>query len=593
MLGIRNGRQPQLDNTPQRVRVTAVRVFFSMHRLANLRLYESAIREMACRGHEIHMAFEDTSGGTGWRPALNTLRVEYPTITCSWLSPPLSAFWNGLAMTIRLWTDYLRYLCPDYDSEPTRRTRAADLVPPRLVRLTNRPVFQRPANRRKLLAVLRACERALPPVQEIEQALRAWHPDVVLITPLIMLESSQCSVLRAANALGLRTAFCVASWDNLSSKALIRDLPQRVLVWNNTQKNEAVRLHGIPPGRVVVTGAQCYDQWFDRQPSRDREAFCQHVGIAPDRPYVLYVCSARGLLSGIQVEVRFVRQWLERLRTSAQHELREATILIRPHPARRDEWNDTDLDGFEHVRLYGSSPRDTASKDDYFESLYYSHAVVGLNTSAFLEAAIVGRPVHTILLPEYYEYQEGTRHFRYLLTVGGGLLQAGLSFTEHHRLLAAALRRPADAPSEHERFVTAFIRPHGIATLATPVFCDALDELLAAPAPSPQPTPWRYRLLRVMMWPVWQGVKYVYGTEILEFLSRKQLEMQQWRAAKERERHAQERARRARKAATMVDRATRRAEKTRRRRARQRKKTWHVLRRRGHEMLARLKRWIS
>ena len=160
MLGIRNGRQLQLDNTPQRVRVTAVRVFFSMHRLANLRLYESAIREMACRGHEIHMAFEeDTSSETGWRPTLNTLRVEYPTITCSWLSPPLATFWNGLAMTIRLWTDYLQYPCPDYDSEPTRRTRAADLVPPRLVRLTNRPVFQRPANRHRLLAVLRACER--------------------------------------------------------------------------------------------------------------------------------------------------------------------------------------------------------------------------------------------------------------------------------------------------------------------------------------------------------------------------------------------------------------------------------------------------
>ena len=562
-----------------------------MHRLANLRLYESAIREMACRGHEIHMAFEDSADGAGWRSALNTLRVEYPTITCSWLSPPIATFWNGLAMTIRLWADYLRYLCPDYDSEPTRRTRAADLIPPGLVRLTNRPVFQRPANRRRLLAVLRAFEQALPPVQEIEQALRAWHPDVVLITPLIMLGSSQCAVLRTANAFGLRTAFCVTSWDNLSSKALIRDLPQRVLVWNNTQKDEAVRLHGIPPGRVVVTGAQCYDQWFDRQPSRDREAFCQHVGIAPDRPYVLYVCSSPGLLSDIQVEVRFVCQWLERLRTSEEPALREATVLIRPHPSRREQWNDVDLDGFERVQLYGSTPRDTTSKNDYFESLYYSRAVVGLNTSAFLEAAIVDRPVHTILLPEYYEYQEGTLHFRYLITVGGGLLETARSYDAHHRLLAASLRRPADTSNERGRFVTAFIRPQGITTPATSVFCDAIDEFLAAPAPPPRPTPWRYGLLRMMMWPVWQGLKCVYGAEI--FSGRKQREMQRWRAAKERERHAQEREHRARKAATMVERATRRAEKAQRRRARIREKTSRVRRWRGHGMLLRLKRWIS
>ncbi len=31
---------------------------------------------------------------------------------------------------------------------------------------------------------------------------------------------------------------------------------------------EATELHGVPADRVVVTGAQCYDQWFDRAPAR-------------------------------------------------------------------------------------------------------------------------------------------------------------------------------------------------------------------------------------------------------------------------------------------------------------------------------------
>ena len=520
-----------------------MRVFFSIQSMALLRLYESTIREMAIRGHEIHLAFESGADKKGWGPVLDTLRGDYSTVTCSWRSLAKAAKpdsraarrarGNELAMTIRLWADYLRYLRPDYDSAPTRRASAKARLPPGLVRLTNRPVFQRQANRRRLLAVLRACERGLPPVQEIEQILRAWRPDVVLVTPLVIPGSSQCEVLRAANELGLRTAFCVASWDNLSNKSLIRDLPQRVLLWNDTQKDEAVRLHGVPPDRVVVTGAQCYDQWFDRRPVRSREAFCQHVGIAPDRPYVLYVCSA--LLWSNLDEERFVRQWLERLRMSDQPALREATVLIRPHPLRKDKWNEVELDGFEHVKIYGSTPMDAASKDDYFESLYYSRAVVGLNTSAFLEAAIVGRPVHTILLPEYAECQEGTLHFRYLLTVADGLLQAALNFDEHHRLLEASLRRPADARSEHERFVAAFIRPHGIATPATSVFCDVVDELLAGPAPPPQPTPWRYELLRVVMHPVWQWLSRVYGAEVfLDEWSRKEHKMQRWRAAKRR-----------------------------------------------------------
>ena len=63
------------------------------------------------------------------------------------------------------------------------------------MRLTNRPVFQRPATRHWLLAVLRACERALPLVPEFEQALRAWSPDVVLVTPLITLGVNRRGIL--------------------------------------------------------------------------------------------------------------------------------------------------------------------------------------------------------------------------------------------------------------------------------------------------------------------------------------------------------------------------------------------------------------
>ena len=53
-----------------------------------------------------------------------------------------------------------------------------------------------------------------------------------------------------------------------------------------------------------------------------------------------------------------------------------------------------------NAALYGRNPLNPDAKADYFDSLYHSHAVVGLVTSAFLEAAIVGRPVHTLLLPE-------------------------------------------------------------------------------------------------------------------------------------------------------------------------------------------------
>jgi hypothetical protein len=43
--------------------------------------------------------------------------------------------------------------------------------------------------------------------------------------------------------------------------------------------------------------------------------------------------------------------------------------------------------------------------------MYYSAAVVGLITSAFIEAGIVGRDVHTLLDPEFEDNQLGTGHY--------------------------------------------------------------------------------------------------------------------------------------------------------------------------------------
>ena len=501
-------------------------------------MYEPSIRELAVRGHDVHLSL-GRGEALGWRPALENLLSDQPRITWSWLSPSMSTFWSEVAKTIRLWAGYLRYFQPEYDTTPKLKARAEKPVPPKLVRLSNSPFFRRAPNRRRLLAVLRALERALPPVPEIEAQLRTERPDVVLITPLVYLGSSQFEVLRTALAMGLRTVFCVGSWDHLSSKALIRDLPYRVLVWNETQRDEAVRLHGVPPERVVVTGAQCYDQWFDRRPVRSREEFCRRVGLTPDRPFLLYVCSA--LFWGSPVEAEFVRRWVQSLRASAQPELRSVAVLIRPHPARMDEWKTIDLSPFENVTLYGSNPVDGASKNDYFESLFYSSAVVGLNTSAFLEGAVVGRPVHTILLPEFHENQEGTLHFRYLFKVGGGVLQGGRSFEEHCAQLEASLRQRADQPGTNPQFVREFIRPHGLDQPATSIFCDTIDDLLRMPAPAPEGTPFRFLLLRWAMSPMLLLLRQGYGADVIrDDWSRKEREHQRRRSVRARARRARQ-----------------------------------------------------
>ena len=472
-----------------------MQVLFSMRHLGSFRMYESVLRRLAANGHEIRI-LANRRDSLGWGDTPTALLPDVPQIQWSW-EEAHPTVWLEFATAVRIWQDYLRYFEPAYTGTPRLRTRAAERVPSVLRRITD-ACGRAPVARRAIARVLRTIERALPYQQAYDALVRLHRPDLVMLTPLLHLGSPQVELLRSARAQGVKSALCVGSWDHLSSKSLIREMPDRVLVWNETQKREAVELHGVPAEHVRVTGAQCYDHWFGRTPAHTREAFCARVQLPPDRPFVLWVSSA--LFAGSPSEARFVRRWIDALRASPDPVLSTAGILVRPHPARLDEWRDVDVSDLQAVTVFGSMPIDAGAKEDYFESLHYSAAVVGLNTSAFLEAAIVGRPVHTILLPEFSENQEGTLHFPYLLSVGGGLLRVAHDCDAHGLQLADSLREP-ERVDRNAAFVQAFIRPVGLDRPATDVFVDEVETFGRAPAPDPIRSPQWAPALRLLLWP--------------------------------------------------------------------------------------------
>jgi hypothetical protein len=113
-----------------------------MWHLGSFRMHEPVIRDLAARGHDIHVAL-GRAEGLGWGKALDNLVADCPSVSWSWLSPPTAAFWAEIGKTIRLWADYLRYFHPDYDETPKLKARAEERLPVRLVRISNRAAFRR------------------------------------------------------------------------------------------------------------------------------------------------------------------------------------------------------------------------------------------------------------------------------------------------------------------------------------------------------------------------------------------------------------------------------------------------------------------
>jgi hypothetical protein len=293
-------------------------VLFIARHFTYFRNFEPVIAVLADRGHRVHLA-ADREEALGGRDLVDRLASRYPGQVTVGFTPILQwGRYRRLSNALRIGLDYLRYSDPRYEATPKIRERAYERTPLLVLALAKLPF------RGLLTRILAVLERAVPRQTGVDDFISEHKADVLLITPLIELGSPQLDYMRAARALGIRSALCVWSWDHLSSKALIRVVPDKVIVWNSTQRDEAERFHGIPADRVVVTGAQCFDQWFDRTPTRDRDAFCRRVGLTSARSFLLYVCSA--LFRGSPSEAVFVLRWIASIRQSSDAGLREMPI---------------------------------------------------------------------------------------------------------------------------------------------------------------------------------------------------------------------------------------------------------------------------
>ena len=91
-----------------------------MHHLGSFLVYEPVIRELAARGHDVHLVVSRAEG-LGWEQTLHAVLADHPTVTWSWLSPsPVSSgIWFELAKTIRVFAGYLRYFEDEYAERPS------------------------------------------------------------------------------------------------------------------------------------------------------------------------------------------------------------------------------------------------------------------------------------------------------------------------------------------------------------------------------------------------------------------------------------------------------------------------------------------
>lgn len=444
-----------------------------------LRYIQTQVERLCVEGHHVHIGVHDypINDEDG---LLENLCHRFPHVSVGW-AYSRGDRWAHLAGIIRGAMDYCHYLFPDFISSLglRQRARAHAGLPGRMLSklLRNLKVDRSNVAAKLVMDILRNVERALPPDPTIMTYIRQLDVDLVLLTGLVWPRSPQADYVKVCRRLGIKTGYIVNSWDNLTNKGDIKALPDRVFVWNDHQAKEAIQFHGMSPSNVVVTGAPLFDRWFRREPSMSREEFCKHVGLADTRPYLLYACSSPTIAPG-QSERIFFQEWLTALRDSTHPLLTDIQVLVRPHPFNPTAWEDfhSDDPGVTVFPRGGGWVVKEEDRDAYYNSLYYCAAVVGINTSAMLESAIVGARTFTLQTKDFATMQEGTVHFRYLTALG--IVESHTDFISHFDAIARVVSNNDADTRQPISGVIHFVRPHGIDQPATDVAFHAIEELL-------------------------------------------------------------------------------------------------------------------
>lgn len=291
------------------------------------------------------------------------------------------------------------------------------------------------------------------PDQHHAAVFERYRPDLVVVTE-VMNFAPDLWILKRAVRERIPVLWLVRSWDNLSSKGILPAPIDRLIVWSEMMREEAVSLHDFPSEHVSVAGPPHLDILAHPGGATDRDTFFRRVGADPGKKLILYAMAPMN-----RADVDHEQAIIERLWRLAQDGALAAPcqLLVRTYPLRATAIPDAfaslpgllvDVPG----RLHSAFGDRDITNDDLrhlVATLRYSDVVVNVASTIVMEAAACGTPAICVgfdaeegkpylrSIRRYFDYA----HYRKLMACGGVRL-AG-SMDELVQFIDAYLRNPA------------------------------------------------------------------------------------------------------------------------------------------------------
>lgn len=437
--------------------------------------YESILRALIEEGAQLTIGYDEGWSANQPDAALRAFLSEFPQVGFTWV-PRRQDRWRRFIFPARELRSYASYVSRPEQSR-FYLERWQKYLTPALRALVGLPMLRHIVGSGPVRAGLRWFENLVPAAPEVVDFVRSIDPEVIVSTPVNMRFSEEVETIKAGKALGIPTILPVLSWDNLTTKGLIHITPTQTLAWNDAHAEEAIVVHGIAKDAVTVVGSPFFDKWLDRDTLRlARSEFLARLGLSPDESYLLYLGSSANIAVD---ETWVVEEILTALQQHPDSRVNKLRIVARPHPANFDKFKRLEALGIVCWPKQGSLPESLEAKQDFFNSVDHSIAVIGINTSGMIDATIMGKPCLAFVTEKYARTQSQAVHFGHLVAA-----DVVARYTSGEGVADGLLRLQTDGDDrERQRtaFILDFVRPYGqqnpAGRVAAEVICAAAEGL--------------------------------------------------------------------------------------------------------------------
>lgn len=307
--------------------------------------------------------------------------------------------------------------------------------------------------------ILRWADYYLVRKEHFKKFFDTYNPDLVFLGHLF--GDDEVAMLREAKRRGIVSVGLINSWDKLTSRSMLRLIPDYLFVPNQITYSEAMQYQDVPKEKIVITGAPQFDMYFNRVYT-PRNEFLSALGIDSDKKVIL-ICPIGKAFSSSDWKILEYLQLLHK----NNHIPNETHFIVRFPPNDVVDKN-SDLDpalftfqtpGVRWSKVRGVDWDITEQDiDTLAHTVYHCNIVIPFWSTMNIDGAILDKPHINIdfdieggvyINNSFYQYQ--STHYQKILKTGSPTMV--YSIDELAQSINVYLKNPQKNKEERKKMV--------------------------------------------------------------------------------------------------------------------------------------------